>query len=106
MPGCCWAPDAVALVPSSSNCVENGCPRDESHGGIRLSIRLRVDSTDHYGNRRQRVERLVSAWNQDSGGVAESVGEPDDPLIGTSAEPRRRARTRLTEDEVDATSSG
>ena len=57
---------------------------------------------EHYGNRRPRVERLVSAWNQGSGCTDEPDGEPDDPLIGASAEPRRRPRTRLTDSEVDA----
>ncbi len=61
-----------------------------------------VDSIDHYGNRRQRVERLVSAWNQGPGGAAESVVVSDDPLTEVSTEPRRRARTRLTDKEVDA----
>lgn len=61
-----------------------------------------VDSIEHYGNRRQRVERLISAWNQGSGVAIEPVGEPYDSLIGASAEPRRRTRTRLTEEEVDA----
>ena len=61
-----------------------------------------VDAMGHYGNRRPRVERLVSAWNQGSGGVAAPVGKPDDPFIGASAEPRRRTRTPLTEAEVDA----
>ncbi len=61
-----------------------------------------MDSIDHYGNRRLRVERLISAWNQGSGVAVESVGEPDDPLIAASTEPRRRTRTPLTEEEVDA----
>jgi hypothetical protein len=61
-----------------------------------------VDLTDHYGNRRQRVERLVCAWSQGSGVGAEVDGEPDDPLIEASAEPRRRPRTRLTVEEVEA----
>ncbi len=54
------------------------------------------------GNRRPRVERLVSAWDQgicDDPGLAE---EPDDPLISASAEPKKRPRTRLTDEEVDA----
>ena len=57
---------------------------------------------EHCGNRRPRVERLVSAWDQgicDEPGLA---GEPDDPLIGASAEPTKRPRTRLTDEEVDA----
>lgn len=54
------------------------------------------------GNRRLRVERLISAWNQGSGGAADFIGEPDDPLIEVAAEPRRRARTRLSNEEVDA----
>jgi site-specific DNA recombinase len=57
---------------------------------------------ERYGNRRPRVERLVSAWNQGSEVAVEPVGEPDDPLIAASAEPRRRTRTKLTEKEVDA----
>ena len=61
-----------------------------------------VEAIGHYGNRRQRVERLVSAWNHGSDGVAEPAGEPEDPLIAALAEPRRRARTQLTEEEVDA----
>ncbi len=54
------------------------------------------------GNRRPRVERLVSAWNQGIRGEAEASGEQDDPLIGASAEPTKRPRTRLTDTEVDA----
>ena len=65
-------------------------------------LNLFVDSIDHYGNRRLRVERLISAWNQGSGVAVELVDEPDDALIAASTEPRRRTRTRLTEEEVDA----
>ena len=54
------------------------------------------------GNRRPRVERLVSAWNQGTRDEADPAGEPDDPLIGASAEPKKRPRTRLTDEEVDA----
>ena len=61
-----------------------------------------MDSIDRYGNRRQRVERLVSAWTQSSGVVVELVGEPYDALIAASTEPRRRTRTPLTDAEVDA----
>ena len=61
-----------------------------------------MDSIDHCGNRRQRVEQLVSVWNQASGAAVEPVGESDDPFIAASTEPRRRTRTRLTEEEVDA----
>ena len=56
---------------------------------------------EHYGNRRLRVERLVSAWNHGSDGVAEPVNEPSDPLIEAAAKPRTRARTQLTDEEVD-----
>lgn len=58
---------------------------------------------EHCGNRRPRVERLVSAWNQGIRDDADFAGgEPDDPLIGASAEPKKRPRTPLTEEEVDA----
>ncbi len=54
------------------------------------------------GNRRQRVERLVSAWNQGTREDNDPAGESDDPLTGASAEPCKRPRTRLTDEEVDA----
>ena len=54
------------------------------------------------GNRRPRVERLVSAWNQGIHVHADPVGVADDPLIGASAKPSKRPRTRLTDEEVDA----
>lgn len=57
---------------------------------------------ERYGNRRPRVERLVSAWNRDIHLAVESEDGADDPLIGMSAEPSKRPRTRLTGNEVDA----
>ena len=57
---------------------------------------------EHYGNRRPRVERLVSAWDRGVCRDAEPKGEVDDPLIDASAEPKKRPRTRLTDTEVDA----
>lgn len=61
-----------------------------------------VEAMERCGNRRPRVERLVSAWNQGIRGDANPDGEADDPLIGASAEPKKRPRTRLTNEEVDA----
>ena len=61
-----------------------------------------MEAMEHCGNRRPRVERLVSAWNQGIRADAEADGEADDPLIGASAEPKKRPRTRLTDEEVDA----
>lgn len=52
-------------------------------------------------NSRPRVQKLVSAWNQGIRGDAEFAGGADDPLIGASAEPSKRPRTRLTDKEVD-----
>jgi hypothetical protein len=59
-----------------------------------------VEATDRCGNRRPRVERLVSAWNQGIRAEARSDEGADDPLIGTAAEPKNRPRTRLTDEEV------
>lgn len=57
---------------------------------------------EHYGNRRQRVEPVASGWNQDICEDADLAGEPDDPLLGASAEPvddlEHASRTR----KVDA----
>lgn len=60
-----------------------------------------VGLSDRYGNRRHKVERLVSAWNQGFGVGSVAAGEADDPRIMASAEPRRRPRTKLTDEEVD-----
>ena len=54
------------------------------------------------GNRRPRVQRLISAWNQGIQGEADAENGADDPLIGASAELKKRPRTRLTDKEVDA----
>ncbi|WP_447947176.1 helix-turn-helix domain-containing protein [Microbacterium lacticum] len=48
------------------------------------------------------MERLVSAWNQGIRADVESEDGADDPLIGASAVPSGRPRTRLTDEEVDA----
>ncbi len=67
-----------------------------------LQRKTLVDPIEHCGNRRPRVERLVSAWNQGNREDADPAGEPDDPLMSASAEPSKRPRTRLTAEEVDA----
>ncbi len=41
-------------------------------------------------------------WNQSIREGAESEDGAEDPLIGASAEPSKRPRTRLTDEEVDA----
>lgn len=61
-----------------------------------------MEAMERFGNRRLRVERLVSEWNQGICDNPDPAGEPDDPLIGASAEPKKRPRTRLTDTEVDA----
>ena len=70
--------------------------RHESKLSFRSAF-LVVDAMERYGNRRPRVERLVSAWNRDIREDAEDAA--DDPLIGI---PSKRPRTRLTGNEVDA----
>lgn len=61
-----------------------------------------VEAMERCGNRRPRVQKLVSAWNQGIRGDADAEGEGDDDLIGASTEPKKRPRTRLTDSEVDA----
>lgn len=73
-----------------------------SRDGKWVLTRENVDSIERHGNRRPPVERLVSAWSQESEVVVEPVSEPYDPLIAASAEPRRRTRTPLTDEEMDA----
>lgn len=61
-----------------------------------------VEAIGRCGNRRPRVQKLVSAWNQRIRGDGDESGKVDDSLIGASAEPSKRPRTRLTGSEVDA----
>lgn len=63
---------------------------------------LVVEAMERCGNRRPRIQKLVSAWNQGIRADADAEGEADDALIGASAEPKKRPRTRLTDSEVDA----
>jgi transposase-like protein len=75
-------------------------PHDEAGQGS--NVTGYVGAMEHCGNRRPRVERLVSAWNQGTRGDTDPEGETDDPLIDASVEPKQRPRTRLTDEEVDA----
>ena len=75
--------------------------RDNTPGRWTIGTKKRY-APERCGNRRPRVERLVSAWNQGIRVYAESEHGADDPLIGASAEPKKRPRTRLTDEEVDA----
>ena len=80
---------------------ETDARRNDRSRGITRGFSV-VDAMERCGNRRPRVERLVSAWNQGIRADAESENGADDPLIGASAEPKKRPRTRLTDTEVDA----
>ena len=60
-----------------------------------------VEAMKRCGNRRPRVQKLASAWNQGFQGNGGAVGQAD-ALFGASAEPKKRPRTRLTDKEVDA----
>lgn len=67
-------------------------PHLAGHGG---------ESSRCCGNTRAVIDRFASAWDQNAGGAAESLGEPDAPLIAIAAEPRERVRTRLADEDVD-----
>ena len=86
-----WAADAHKARTSTNVSVGKGS-----------SLVRGVDAMERCGNRRPRVQELVSAWNQGICEDAESEDRADDPWIGASAEPRKRPRTRLTDTEVDA----
>ncbi len=75
-------------------------PQTADVGGLNNDVL--VDAMEHYGNRRLRVERLVSAWNQGVPDHADDADEVDDERIAASTEPSKRPRTRLTDSEVDA----
>lgn len=53
-------------------------------------------------NTLQRFERLSSAWNQARLGIDDAPDNAIDDEPGVVANPRRRAKTPLTESQVDA----
>src|SRR5690625_391639 len=61
-----------------------------------------VDAGGLKPNTWQRFERLSSAWNQAKLGIDEEPEAAADGETGVVANPRRRARTPLTESQVDA----
>jgi len=61
-----------------------------------------VDAGGLKPNTWQRFERLSSAWNQAKLGIDEEPEAAADGEPGVVANPRRRARTPLTESQVDA----
>ena len=95
---------ATTRLPGNQNALQEDLPEGGTHvhlGDVSCKS-LGVKAMERCGNRRQRVERLVSAWNQGIRGDADSEGEADDALISASTEPKKRPRTQLTEKEVDA----
>lgn len=61
-----------------------------------------VDAMERCGNRRRVVERLVAAWKRAVGDVrlpVEPVARVETEIV---TEPRKRSRTPLTDEEVDA----
>lgn len=93
-------PPDQSVTNQAQNAVEAAPPSRGAASELRsLSP---VEAIGRCGNRRPRVQKLVSTWNQ---GIRENVESEDgvgDLLIRASAEPKQRPRTRLTEGEVDA----
>lgn len=67
-----------------------------------LFTRPIVDAGGLKPNTWQRFERLGSAWNQAKLGVRDEPQGAVEDEPGVAANPRRRARTPLTDSEVDA----
>jgi len=61
-----------------------------------------VDAGGLKPNTCQRFERLGSAWEQAKLGVDDESQEAAEAKTGAVANPRRRARTPLTDSQVDA----
>ncbi|MGK0722506.1 helix-turn-helix domain-containing protein [Leucobacter sp. W1478] len=63
---------------------------------------LVVELSERYSNKRRRVERLSSAWNQGSLAASDATCDHSDPHLASATEPRSRPRTQLTDKEVNA----
>lgn len=74
-----------------------------SHGGPVSGVAsLTVDAGGLKPNTWQRLERLSSAWNQAKLVLGDQPDGAADDEPGVVVNPRRRARTPLTESQVDA----
>lgn len=104
-----WGRLIASTGPCSDRCTLQGDESpDERSGGTCRNVQAAkpgvhaVGAIERCGNRRPRVERLVSAWDQWSATVADHQDDAHDPLVAASTEPTGRTRTPLTAEEVDA----
>lgn len=71
-------------------------------GPVRLTKQTQVDAGGLKPNTWQRFERLGSAWEQAKLGLGDEPQDAAEDEPEVVANPRRRARTPLTESQVDA----
>ncbi|WP_349018839.1 helix-turn-helix domain-containing protein [Corynebacterium pseudodiphtheriticum] len=88
----------LATGPRRHN--ERTLPRDDAGQGS--NVQLYLDAGGLKPNTWQRLERLSSAWNQAKLLLGDEPDGAVDDEPGVVANPRRRARTPLTESQVDA----
>ncbi|WP_454158839.1 recombinase family protein [Microbacterium lacticum] len=79
---------------------ERTLPRNQAGQGS--NVQLYVDAGGLKPNTWQRLERLSSAWNQAKLVLGDQPDGAADDEPGVVVNPRRRARTPLTESQVDA----
>src|SRR5699024_436224 len=88
----------LAANPRSHN--ERTLPRDQAGQGS--NVQLYVDAGGLKPNTWRRFERLGSAWEQAKLGVGDEPQGAVEDEPGVVSNPRRRARTPLTDSQVDA----
>ncbi|MEA5053939.1 MAG: recombinase family protein, partial [Propionicimonas sp.] len=98
----CVTPGHTPIAEAEASDPEDTSNPARWSAGQGSKISLLVEAMERCGNRRPRVQKLVSAWNQGIRCTTNSEGEADDALIGAAVEPSKRPRTRLTDKEVDA----
>lgn len=84
------------------NAPKPGTTTQEGQTGSRLAFLSSVDAGGLKPNTWQRFERLGSAWQQAKLGIEDEPYGDAEAEPGVVANPKRRARTPLTDSQVDA----
>ena len=94
---------ATTRFPGNQNALQEDLPEGGTHihlGDVSCKS-LVVDPGGLSPNIWKRLERLSSAWDQAKRGIVREVLALPEPDSGVVTNPARRARTPLTEAEVD-----
>ncbi|VEI02455.1 Resolvase, N terminal domain [Acidipropionibacterium jensenii] len=98
----CVIPGHAPIAAAEASDPEDTSNPARLSAGQGSKMSLLVDVGERCGNKRRVVKRLNTAWNRSVGNACTPVEPVAYAESGVVSEPRRRSRTPLTEQEVDA----